>query len=133
MSEHAEDPAVEEHADHPVVVEEHVDHPAVVEPAEHPVRAERGAVAVASREHDVEVFDHLDKGFSKAVLAGYVVGVVAIFAFTFFALAYAAGDDIPLGARIGAAVGVAGWIGIMGGVVAVGRWSMKHESEIFHS
>ena len=81
MSEHAEDPVVEGTADDPVVdpvvVEEHIEHPVVAERAEHPVVAERGAVALASREHDVEVFDHLDKGFSKAVLFGYITGVVA--------------------------------------------------------
>jgi hypothetical protein len=83
------------------------------------------------REHDQEVFDSLDKGFSKSVLLGYIAGVFCIFLFMFLALNWAA-PDIPMGARIGASVGVCVWIGIMGGVIAVGRWTMKHESDLFH-
>lgn len=82
-------------------------------------------------EHDMETFSKLDRGFGTSVFFGYLGGVVVVFAFIFIAMSVAA-PDIPMTARVGAAVGVAFWIGILGGVVAVGLWAQKHETELFH-
>jgi hypothetical protein len=82
-------------------------------------------------EHDLETFSKLDSSFGRSVLFGYIGGVVGIFLFILVTL-FAVAPDIPTQAKFGAAAGVAFWIGILGGVFAVGAWSAKHESEIFH-
>jgi hypothetical protein len=71
----------------------------------------------------------LDVGFGKAVAAGYVLGFVALGAFFFAVLSWAT-DTIPFGARVAVAAGIAFWIGVMGGVVMVGRWALRHEDEL---
>jgi hypothetical protein len=43
-----------------------------------------------------------------------------------------ADPDLPWYVQVLVGVVVAFWIGIMGAVVAVGRWSMRHEKELFH-
>lgn len=74
-------------------------------------------------------FGVLDRGFGRAVVIGYLTGFVAIGLLMVAILLVQ--TDLPLGAVIGAAVGVAFWIGVMGGVVAVGLWSGRHERELF--
>jgi hypothetical protein len=82
-------------------------------------------------EHDMDTFSSLDRGYMRSVAFGYLGGVLAIFAFMFLTISVAA-PDIPMPAKVGVAIGVAFWIGIMGGVVAVGMWARKHEHELFH-
>jgi hypothetical protein len=82
--------------------------------------------------HDAtHAFGPTDREFGKAVLAGYLGGFLVILAFIIVTLEVMA--DIPIGAEVAAGVAVAFWMGILGGVVAVGRWATKHEEEIHHA
>jgi hypothetical protein len=83
-------------------------------------------------EHEHESFSSLDRGYGKSVAAGYAGGMLVIFAFMLVVLNRAVGDTMSFGGQALAAAAVAFWIGIMGGVVAVGMWAMKHEEELFH-
>jgi hypothetical protein len=83
-------------------------------------------------EHGHDSFSTLDRGYGKAVATGYLGGIVVIFGFMFAVLSYAMGDSLSVGGRVLASGAVAFWIGIMGGVVAVGMWAQKHEEELFH-
>jgi hypothetical protein len=74
-------------------------------------------------------FGILDRGFGRAIAVGYVLGFLAIGAL--MAVILSVQTTLPLGAVIGASIGVAFWIGVMGGVVAVGMWSGRHEQELF--
>lgn len=74
-------------------------------------------------------FGTLDRGFGRSVAIGYAVGFFVILGTVMAILA--AQTDLPFGVILGAAIGVAVWIGVMGGVVAVGVWSMRHEKELF--
>jgi uncharacterized membrane protein len=137
MSEHADAPEVTPAPAQPEHASES-EHAAAAEPAgavEHPAPAEHAAAAehdhTLSDEHKRPTASQLDRAFGHSVLLGYIAGIVAIFGIMFAMLSYAA-PDIPLGAKLGAAAGVALWIGIMGGVVAVGMWARKHEHDIFH-
>jgi hypothetical protein len=80
---------------------------------------------------DTHAFSSIDQAFGKAIIAGYLGGFLVILAFVFVTLEVMA--DIPIGAEIAAGVAVAFWMGILGGVVAVGRWATKHEEEIHHA
>jgi hypothetical protein len=82
-------------------------------------------------EHSGSVFSVLDTGFGKAVATGYLGGMVVIFVFMFFVINNAT-DTLSLGVKALISAGVAFWIGVMGGTIAVGMWSMKHERELFH-
>jgi hypothetical protein len=84
---------------------------------------------MATTIHPTPEDNTLDVSFGKAVLGGYLLGFLALGGF-FFAVLSVATDTIPLVARIGVAAGIAFWIGIMGGVVLVGRWSMRNEEAL---
>jgi hypothetical protein len=86
---------------------------------------------VEATHDDTHEFSAIDRTFGKAVLAGYVGGFLVILAFVFVTLE--AVSDIPPGAAAVSAIAVAFWMGILGGVVAVGRWASKHEDEIHHA
>jgi hypothetical protein len=88
--------------------------------------------------HDVEPlhdethqFTKLDRSYGKAVLIGYAGGFLVIFAFLVITLVVV--GDIPAIAVVASGIAVAFWMGILGGVVAVGRWAMEHEEEIHHA
>ncbi|HEX9259284.1 MAG TPA: hypothetical protein VF855_07080 [Acidimicrobiales bacterium] len=83
-------------------------------------------------EHDEPTFSEVDRTFGKSVAFGYVGGFLVLGLFFFLVMSWAGGDSTPLGARIAVSIGIGFWIGIMGGVVAVGRWAARHEHEIFH-
>jgi hypothetical protein len=83
------------------------------------------------REHDRKTFDEVDRTLGAAVVAGYAVGLLVIFGFMVLVMHYA-DPDLPWYTQVLVGVVVAFWIGIMGAVVAVGRWSMRHEKELFH-
>lgn len=101
----------------------HTEVRAVIEP--------HGSGHVDELHDDTHAFAPTDREFGKAVLAGYLGGFLVILAFIIVTLEVMA--DIPIGAEVAAAVAVAFWMGILGGVVAVGRWATKHEEEIHHA
>lgn len=80
---------------------------------------------------DTHAFSTIDRTFGKAVLIGYLGGFLAILAFIFVTLE--AVSDLSPAAAVASAVAVAFWMGILGGVVAVGRWATIHEEEIHHA
>jgi len=82
--------------------------------------------------HDsTHAFAKIDRTFGKAVLAGYLGGFLVIMAFIFITLEVY--SELSPGAALASAVAVAFWMGILGGVVAVGRWATLHEEEIHHA
>ncbi len=86
---------------------------------------------VEATHDDTHAFAPVDREFGKAVLAGYAGGFVVILLFLFITLE--AVSDIPPAAAAVSAIAVAFWMGILGGVVAVGRWASRHEEEIHHA
>ena len=87
--------------------------------------------AVAALHDDTHAFNELDRSYGKAVAAGYAGGFLVIFVFLVVTLAVV--GDIPTPAIVASGIAVAFWMGILGGVVAVGKWAMKHEEEIHHA
>lgn len=76
-------------------------------------------------------FSDLDRTYGRSVAAGYVGGFAVILTFMIIVLFWATEAwDIPAGAVVASAAAVAVWIGIMGGVVAVGMWATKHEEDL---
>lgn len=71
----------------------------------------------------------LDLSFGKAVAGGYLLGFLVLGSFFFAVLSWTT-DTIPTIARIGVAAGIAFWIGVMGGVVLVGRWAARNEDRL---
>ena len=63
-------------------------------------------------------------------LVGYAIGVPVIFTFVLVVVKIMA-SDISGVSLFGIALGVSFWIGVLGGVVAVGLWSHHHEDEIY--
>jgi hypothetical protein len=85
---------------------------------------------VEATHDDTHTFSAIDRTFGKAVLAGYLGGFLAIMVFIFITLEVV--SDLSPGAAAASAAAVAFWMGILGGVVAVGRWATLHEEEIHH-
>ncbi len=81
-------------------------------------------------EHSEPSFDEVDRGFGGAVAVGYAGGLIVIFVLMVLVF-HNADPSLPWYTQALMAAGVAFWIGIMGGVVAVGKWAQKHEKELF--
>ena len=67
----------------------------------------------------------IDHTFGRAVFKGYVAGFVLFFILTFVVMS--AFTHLAVWGRLGASLGVAVWVGILGGVVGVGGWAAKRE------
>ena len=121
----------------PEVVSTAEDVAAAAEPDAAPV-AVHGTVDVVEHhhlhgpgEHDEPVLSKLDRSYLRSVGIGYLGGVVAIFVFMLINIHLAA-PDLSGVTKVAVAIGVAFWIGIMGGVVAVGMWARRNEEQLHH-
>lgn len=73
----------------------------------------------------------VDRGFGQAIAKGYVGGVIVIALIVIGIMRMAAPDVTGWSLAI-IPIGVAVWIGVLGGVIAVGLWSQRHERDLFH-
>jgi hypothetical protein len=80
------------------------------------------AMFTTTDQHD-DIDVDIDHEFGRAVLKGYMGGFVVFFLLTF--LMMSAFSHLAIWGRLGASLGVAVWIGIMGGVIGVGGWVTK--------
>jgi len=98
-----------------------------------PKTTDRADLHVADQPEQTDQAEHagidLDAGFGRAIALGYALGVPFIFAFV--AILIALVSDLEVASILAIAGAVSFWIGVMGGVVAVGLWSGRHEHEIF--
>jgi hypothetical protein len=102
----------------------------LVPTADHEVTEEERQYTGARDAGDREwTHDPLERSFFSTVGRGYVIGII-VFGLFAFLLARTQAPDWGTGAAIGAAVFVAFFAGVLGGVVLIGLWAMKNEELI---
>jgi hypothetical protein len=74
--------------------------------------------------------DELDRSFFRYLAYGYLGGFITIFVLMFVIL-LTIGDAVEWPQAALMSGGVAFWIGIMGGAVAVGAWTQRHGAGVF--
>lgn len=100
-------------------------------PADLSVDVVEHAHAHGRGEHDEPVLSALDRSYLRSVGLGYLGGVLVIFGFMLITI-HLANPDLSAATKVAVAVGVAFWIGVMGGVVAVGMWARRNEEQLHH-
>jgi hypothetical protein len=102
----------------------------LVPTADHEVTEEERQYSGARDASDREwTHDPLERSFFGTVGRGYVIGII-VFGLFAFLLARTQAPEWGTGAAIGAAVFVAFFAGVLGGVVLIGLWAMKNEELI---
>ena len=102
----------------------------LVPTADHEVTEEERQYSGARDAGDREwTHDPLERSFFGTVGRGYVIGII-VFGLFAFLLARSQAPEWGMGAAIGAAVFVAFFAGVLGGVVLIGLWAMKNEELI---
>jgi hypothetical protein len=102
----------------------------LVPTADHEITEEERQYSGARDASDREwTHDPLERSFFSTVGRGYVIGII-VFGLFAFLLARTQAPEWGTGAAIGAAVFVAFFAGVLGGVVLIGLWAMKNEELI---
>jgi hypothetical protein len=71
-----------------------------------------------------------DMSYFRMVTKGIIGGVIVVAIYMVVVL-WNGNRDLDAASIIFPAVFIAGWVGILGGVVAVGMWAEKHHGEIY--